>query len=425
MPSCSLTPRQVAANALLAGPQRHTLLVGGSRSGKTFLFVRAIVTRALRADESRHAIMRYRYNAVRQSVWLDTLPKVMRLCYPQVKLVEHRQDSYVALPNGSEIWFAGLDEPERMDKILGQEYSTILFNECSQIPYDSVLTALTRLAQNAGLVNRAYYDLNPTGLNHWTKRLFLDHVDPVSKATLDNPQDYAWMQVNPRDNVQNIDPAYLASLERLPSRKRRRFLSGEYTPEVDHALWPIGLIDLHRCSPADVPKLSRIVVSVDPSGASSADDETADEIGIMVNGRSADGHVYTLEDASGVMSPEQWATAVVSAYRRHRADCIVAEKNFGGEMVRTVIRTADRTAPVKLVNASRGKAVRAEPVSSLYEQGMVHHVGQYPEMEDQLEAFSTAGYTGAGSPDRADAQVWGITELSLEDHAFLRLRSLA
>jgi len=134
MPSFDLTTRQHQANALLIGPQRHTLLVGGSRSGKTTLFVRAIGVRASRAENSRHAILRFRGNAARSSIALDTLPKVFRLCFPEVPLVEHRQDGYYSLPNGAEIWVGGLDDKDRVEKILGQEYSTIFINECSQVP---------------------------------------------------------------------------------------------------------------------------------------------------------------------------------------------------------------------------------------------------------------------------------------------------
>jgi phage terminase large subunit-like protein len=413
MPSCELTPRQLEANALLAGPQRHTLLVGGARSGKTFLLIRAMLLRALRVPDSRHAIVRYRWNAVRQSIWLDTLPKVARLCWPKLTLTDHRQDSYVSLPNGSELWFAGLDEPQRMDKILGQEFATVYFNECSQIPYSSVLVMLTRLAQRTELQNRAYYDLNPTGLRHWTKLQFIDGLDPISRASLENPADYASMRMNPIDNLANLDPAYMATLERFPARQRRRFLDGEYQAEVDGALWPVGLIDQHRRTAADVPDLVRVVVGVDPSGASGVEDDTANEIGIIAAGRGADGHAYVLEDGSGTMSPRSWARTVVDLYRRRLADRIVAERNFGGDMVATVISTADPHAPVELVTASRGKVVRAEPIAALYEQGLVHHVGHLPELEDQMEAFSTSGYTGSGSPDRADGAVWALTELML------------
>ena len=147
-----LTERQAEVQHWLAGRERHKLIYGGARSGKTFLFTRAVVLRAMIAPGSRHLIARFRQNAVRASVGLDTLPRVMELCFPGVVLDENRQDSFFELPNGSQIWLAGLDEKQRVDKILGQEYATIFFNECSQIPRASVMVARTRLAQMCRVV---------------------------------------------------------------------------------------------------------------------------------------------------------------------------------------------------------------------------------------------------------------------------------
>ena len=130
-----------------------------------------------------------------------------------------------------------------------------------------------------------------------------------------------------------------------------------------------------------------------------------------------DGHAYVLADRRLRDAPAAWGRAVAAAYHEFAADRIVAEENFGGEMVRFVIRAADANAPVQMISASRGKALRAEPVSALYEQGLVHHVGRFGVLEDQLCAFTTAGYRGEGSPDHADALVFAVTELMLKDNA--------
>ena len=161
----------------------------------------------------------------------------------------------------------------------------------------------------------------------------------------------------------------------------------------------------------------RVVVAVDPSGAAGRDDERADEIGIVVAGKGDDGHAYVLADRSLRDAPAVWGRIAVQAYHEFAADRIVAEENFGGEMVRFVIRAADANAPVRVISASRGKVLRAEPVSALYEQGLVHHVGRFAVLEDQLCAFTTAGYRGEGSPDHADALVFAITELMLKENA--------
>jgi phage terminase large subunit-like protein len=134
-----------------------------------------------------------------------------------------------------------------------------------------------------------------------------------------------------------------------------------------------------------------------------------------VAGLGLDGMIYVLEDCSLSGGPETWAKAVIGAYERHMADRIVCESNFGGEMARYTIRTMNRAANVHMVRASKGKVIRAEPVSVLYQQPLekVRHVGEFPEMEAELCNFSTAGYQGTRSPNRADALIWAITDLAV------------
>ena len=168
------------------------------------------------------------------------------------------------------------------------------------------------------------------------------------------------------------------------------------------ALWTQQMLDDHRVAEAPTD-LRRLIVGVDPSGGGSA------ETGIIVCGRGVNGHAYVLADRSVRGSPETWGKRAVAAYHEYRADKIVCEKNFGGDMITAVIRSIDANVPVKLVIASRGKAVRAEPVVSCYEQGKVPHVGMLPVLEDQQMSWDPDG--NDPSPDRLDALVWCITEL--------------
>jgi len=370
-------------------------------------------------------MLRFRANAARAPLWLDTLPKVHRLCFPDTRLIDHRGDGFVEVqPGGAQIWIAGLDEKERVEKILGQEFVSIYLNECSQIPYSSVLLALTRLAQVVpGLTQRAYYDLNPVGSRHWTSLRFVQGRDPISLQPTRDPDQYAYARINPKDNAQNLSQEMLAELEALPDRQRRRFFEGVYQTEVDGALWTFESIERARCTPQDVPAdLKRVVVAVDPSGTSGDEDKRSDNIGIIVAGKSMDDTGYVLADRTCNLAPEAWARVAVTAYRQFKADRIVAEKNFGGDMVRAVLHTVDPNVPVVLVSASRGKAVRAEPVSALYgyerdgvwHKDQVRHAGEFRELEDQLLNFSTAGYLGDRSPDRADALVWAMSDLLVE-----------
>lgn len=182
------------------------------------------------------------------------------------------------------------------------------------------------------------------------------------------------------------------------------------------------MMDKCRTSPEQVPELQRVVVAVDPSGCQGPEDTRSDEIGIVVAGVGLDGKGYVLEDVSGHYSPEGWARAALAAYDNHEADRIICERNYGGAMVESTIRVARAGVPIKLVTASRGKTQRAEPIAALYEQGKIKHVGSFPEMEDQLCNFSTAGYMGIQSPDRADALIWALSALMLKKGTAARIR---
>ncbi len=223
-----------------------------------------------------------------------------------------------------------------------------------------------------------------------------------------------------RDNAANLAPAFLSVVTRRydGTRLGRQELDGELLDDVPGALWPFDVLD--RCRVTKVPEMSRVVVAVDPSG-SNGDDE-GDAQGIVVAGKGVDGRAYVLADLTCRMSPDGWGREVARAYDQHRADIIVAEKNYGGAMVEHVIRTARKSAPVKLISATRGKHVRAEPISALYEQGRVSHLApdgaaEYPlaDLEEELRLTNTTGYHGPGSPNRMDALVWALSELMLGD----------
>lgn len=213
------------------------------------------------------------------------------------------------------------------------------------------------------------------------------------------------------DNAANLPATFLQAIREKyeGTRLGRQELNAEILDDVPGALWTRDMIDAALVQKA--PDLSRVVVAVDPSGTRG--DDSGDSIGIVVAGKGVDGNAYVLADRTCKLSPDGWGRRAVQAYHEFNADRIVAERNFGGAMVEMVIRTADRRVAYKEVTASRGKIVRAEPVAALYEQSKVKHVGGFSELEDQLCAMTPDGYLGEGSPDRADALVWAITELML------------
>lgn len=215
------------------------------------------------------------------------------------------------------------------------------------------------------------------------------------------------------DNAANLAAPFLKQVEERYGNTRlgRQELEGEILDDMPGALWNRDMLDGNR--KPEAPDLDRIIVAVDPAATSGED---ADETGIVAVGvaRDPDGYQrgYVLADRSIRGTPDEWARKAVQLYHELDADRIVAEKNQGGEMVEAVIRSADRNVPITLVTATRGKRVRAEPIAALYEQGRVHHVGRFNDLEDQMCLFTPDGERHAGdSPDRVDALVWGLTSL--------------
>lgn len=212
------------------------------------------------------------------------------------------------------------------------------------------------------------------------------------------------------DNRSNLAKPFLDAIVKKyeGTRLGRQELYAEVLDDVPGALWSRRCLDDYRVAKA--PELSRIVVAIDPPATSNED---SNEAGIVVAGVADNSMAYVLEDWSQRATPEEWARKAVAAYRKWDADCLVAECNQGGEMVEQVIKSV-ADVPVKLVRATKGKYVRAEPASALYEQGRVHHVGVLPILEEQMTSFTperAADRSDGFSPDRVDALVWAITEL--------------
>jgi predicted phage terminase large subunit-like protein len=329
----------------------------------------------------------------------------------------------IEFPNGSVILFFGLDDKNRMDRILGQEFLTIYCNEVSEISdFNAVTQLMTRLSQTCTSTSgkrarpKMLFDCNPPSKKHWTYQVFVEGIQPISKQPLKNKTEWAWIRMNPVDNSENLNESYFDTLENLSARQQKRFLQGDWQSEVDGALFKSDWFKRANPDRFDYSNLVRIVVAVDPPGSSTPG---SDEAGIVVVGIDADDEVFVLEDASLRATPDRWGQRSADMYEKWEADLIVAEKNQGGEMVEKTLTSAGKNLPIKLVHASRGKVIRAEPISTLYEKGRVTHVGEFEELEDQMENFTIDfSRTKNGSPDRLDALVWGIWELTqVKQHA--------
>lgn len=382
------------------------LFYSGSRAGKTFLFIRAIILRACKAPNTHHLLLRQTYTEANFSLINQTIPAVFSICFPELKYELNKSEHIYRLPNGSELLVSGIDTGLQVEKVLGTEYSTIYFGEISQMIYENVLLILTRLAEKSSLINKSYYDCNPPTKKHWGYKLFIEGIDPVTREILKNKDEYGYLKMFPDDNKVNLADNYIENtLSNLPPKLRKRFLDGDFADEVEGALWNDLLINKYRVT--SLPSIARKVVAVDPSITANSN---SDECGIIVCGKGFDGHYYVIEDYSGIYTPAGWGKVAVDAYKLHGCDSIICEVNQGGDLVRNNILNIDRHIRVIGVHANKGKLLRAEPIQGLYENGLVHHLNVLDKLEYEMETYD--GKPSSISPNRLDAMVYGLTLLS-------------
>lgn len=301
-------------------------------------------------------------------------------------------------PNGAQAWVYNATEP---DQLRGPQHDAAWLDELAKFRYMQETWDQCQFGLRLGDHPRSIVTTTPRPL-------------PLIKKLVTDPDTYV-TRGSTFDNAGNLARPFLKQIEDRygGTRLGRQELEGEILGDIPGALWTRSSIDDNRLREAP-QDLERVLVAVDPAASS---EEGSDENGIVVVGlaRDKDGYArgYVLEDGTLRGTPEEWARKAVSLYRKWSADKIVAEKNNGGEMVEHVIRSVDRSVPVKLVHASRGKIVRAEPISALYEQNRIHHVGRFDELEDQMCLFSIDNVRSpsTGSPDRVDALVWGLSEI--------------
>ena len=407
----------------------NLLAFGPSRSGKSAILSALTVSRAFAFPGTKHAIFRLTLRSCHSHLFNGTFPEVMDMLYPgylerkDVRVA--KAENVVELHNGSKIFFEGLD-PTRIDKVLGAQYATAWINECNEIDdYEIVQQLASRMADTAPMVGSdgkvvlgpdgqpimcrplMLFDCNPDVKGDWEYQCFVQKQHPTSGKPFKEEAKPKWRRVflPAHENAGNIAKGYLEALadryEGSPNMASR-FLEGRWRDDNPNAMFRK---DMFKFRSIDRNQLVRIIVAVDPAGSSG---NGSDLTGIVVVGLGWDGHAYVLEDASIQGTPEQWSKKVASLYDNWEADLVVAEKNYGGEMVEHTIRTHRRNMPVKVVTASRAKLVRAEPVQQLYLKGQVFHTDTFKELEAQMCDYKP---DTKKSPDRMDALVWGLTEL--------------
>lgn len=417
--------QEIAMGFMTDDIARHALLLGGSRSGKTFICIRALILRAITYQRSRHLALRLHRVTAEKYLWKQTLPDVIEKCFKGVAFDYNHSKMILTCPNGSTVWFGGLDEGEKSDGLLGSDWNTILFDEANEMLPEGMQKARTRLSlkSHSGdgrmCINRSFATVNPTYKTHHLYKTYVEKFDIFNGLPMSPEQAsmYNWCRINPCDNLENLSEGYIRELESLSPENRKRFLEGEWSEESKDALFKSADINRNRVKTfAEVEAINfdKIVVGVDPSVSSGA---TADMTGIVVVGwtrpkssdRRSSGQYFLLDDRSLRGTPDEWAQAVYDAYTHWKADLVVGEANNGGDLVEKNIRSVSRVIPYKKVWASRGKAIRAQPVAAICAHGDLHVAVSLPELEGEMVGWNPD--SGEPSPNRLDAMVWGVTEV--------------
>lgn len=379
-------------------PQTRYFVVTGSRgSGKSYTVNLFLLNLTY---EEGHVILFTRFTLV--SAFISIIPEFL----DKIELLgkqddfEVTQSEIINKKTGSKILFRGIKTSSgintaNLKSIAG--VTTFIIEEAEELIDEDVFDRIDLSVRDKSKPNRVIMIMNPSYKSHWIYKRF------VSRP---NPEYFTHIHTTYLDNLDNLSESFIEAAERTKKENMTRYkhlFLGEWLDDAEGLLWNRPIIDQSRVN--QVPELKRVVIAIDPAATANMD---SDETGIIVCGIGTDDKGYVLEDLSGKFSPNQWAKIAVDAGSKWQADCIVAEKNQGGDMVEAVIRNKGTKARVKLVTATKGKFVRAEPVYSLYEQKKVHHVGTFPILESQMVTFDP---DKGKSPDRVDALVWGFSEL--------------
>ncbi len=391
------------------GPWTTWLALGGRGAGKTRLgaeFVRALalgIAPYADAPHGRIALVGESEHDVRE-VMIEGESGLMRLGAWRQRPVWSPSRRRLEWQNGAIAQAFSAEDPE---SLRGPQFDAAWCDELAkwrnaEDAFDMLQFGLRLGARPRQLITTTP---RPTAL---IRRLIADPRTAVTRAAT-------------QANAAHLSPAFLAEVvaRYAGTRLGRQEILGEIIEDRLGALWTRAMIEACRVTAA--PPLARIVVGIDPPAGARG----GDACGIVAAGRAEDGAVYVLEDATVAgLAPAGWAARAVALYRRLAADTLVAEVNQGGAMVRAVLQQVDPAVPVKAVHATRGKWLRAEPVAAMYAQGTVRHAAPFPELEDQMCEFAPSGLSGGRSPDRLDALVWAVTELTGRSGAGPRIRVL-
>lgn len=364
------------------------LSMGGRGSGKTRSGAEWV---RKKKDTSPYLHLIGRTAADVRDVMVDGESGILAISPPWDRPVYQRSQRRLVWKNGAQAITFSADEPE---SLRGPQCFGMWCDEVGAWNYPEEAWDNASFGLRLGNEPQACLTTTPR-VTKLIKRLVASPMTKISRSTT-------------YDNRANLAESFFTEIIKRYENTRlgRQELLGQLIEDNENALWSRdGMIEAHRVTKS--PDLTRVGIALDPAVTSGED---SDETGMIVGGVGSDGHAYILADTSLRASPMGWATEAVTSYHKYRCDRMIAEGNQGGELIETTVRTVDKTISFKRVHARRGKYTRAEPVAALYERGMVHHVGTFPLLEDEMCQWEQGD---ADSPNRLDALVWLLTELML------------
>lgn len=383
------------------GVSKHDriLLYGGSGSGKSFIAVYIILVRALLYPNTTHLIVRQFGTSLRRSIWSQTFPKVIELYDNLIKYVKIDKTSMkIQLKNGSTILCLGCDQEE---KILGLECSTYFIDESTEITYEQYQLLLSRLREDKCKRNKVILACNPTVKDNWLYKLFIERKNPTNGNAIENFDPFV-IKLNPNDNKDHLPVDYFDTLKNLSDRARMRFWEGEWCSQVEGALVKYDDIENNRSKALE--EYDNMVLAIDPALTNT---EKSDETGLVICAKKDDQY-YVIRDESLRGLPNEVVSKILEIRKGYPISMCYLETNAGGAWLSSAISNASPECPITEVHHKIGKLMRLEPVGFLYQKGLIHHVGCFTELEDQLVQFN-------GNPiphdDRMDALVIGIKAL--------------
>ena len=388
---------------------RYCILTGGRGSGKSFALATGLAT-AIQDPGYTVLYTRWTMASARDSIIPEFRDKIDRLGI--YGMTEGVQD--ITHIGGSRILFRGIKTSQgtQTAKLKSlQGVNVWVLDEAEEMPSEEVFDTIDLSIRDQRRPCHIILSLNPALRTHWIyRRWFANSTVPPGKCGIDEAKNVTYIHTDYRDNISNLPADFVKLAEECRTNNMLRYQHiwlGQWVDQREGALWSWESINGQRVEKGALPDMARIVVAVDPAITSRA---TSDETGIVVAGKGVDGRFYVLADISGRFPPLDWAQKAVNGFHAYKADKIVAEINQGGDMVEQTIRQVDRVASYVGVHASRGKVTRAEPIAALYAQGLVSHVGIFRDMEAEMLTY--CGYDSDASPNRLDALVWALSELS-------------